>query len=74
MIISFNYKDGDKCLTFDEVNEKFSNKKNPVQHKVEQSSSLFELNDPPAIRTRDTLLKSYLLTSLCMVWYNNYNT
>ncbi|MCL2637046.1 MAG: hypothetical protein FWD48_01630, partial [Oscillospiraceae bacterium] len=46
MVISFNYKDGDKCLTFNEVNEKFSNKKNPVQHKVEQSSSLFELSDP----------------------------
>jgi hypothetical protein len=40
MLISFNYKDGEKCLPFDEVGEIFANSKNPAQYRVEQGSPL----------------------------------
>jgi hypothetical protein len=43
MLITFNYKDGEKCLSFEEVDKTISKKKNPVQHKVKQSSSLLAL-------------------------------
>ena len=39
-VISFNYKDGDKCLTFDEIKDMLNKKQNPDNHEDYQSSPL----------------------------------
>jgi DNA invertase Pin-like site-specific DNA recombinase len=45
-VITFNYNDGDKCVTFDEVNEMFAKRKNSDNHKDYQSSPLERCGDP----------------------------
>ena len=64
MLISFNYKDGEKCLSFEEVDKALSKKKNSVKHRVKQSSSLFALTTPLGTRTLDPLIKSQMLYQL----------
>ena len=63
-VVTFNYEDGDKCVTFDEVNEMFAKKENPDNHKDYQSSPLSVTGDPPETRTPDTLIKSQVLYHL----------
>jgi len=58
MVITFNYKDNDKAVTFDEVNEMLEKKENSDNRKDYQSSPLSLLGDPWAARTPDPLIKS----------------
>ena len=46
MVIMFNYKDGDKAITFDEINEMLSKRKNADNHNDYQRSPLNEFGDP----------------------------
>lgn len=40
MVVAFNYQDGDKCVTFDEVNEMLKQKENPDNRNGYQGSPL----------------------------------
>ena len=64
IVISFNYKDGEKCLTFDEIKEMLDKKMDSDNHTDYRSSSLNVSGDPSATRTRDTLIKSQVLYRL----------
>ena len=64
MVISFNYKDGDNCLTFDEVTDILAKKQNSDNHEDYRSSPLDDNGEPPGIRTPDPLIKSQMLCRL----------
>ena len=64
MLITFNYKDGDQCIDFAEIQRFMNNKENPDNQKNYQGSPLNKFGDPSAIRTRDTLIKSQVLCRL----------
>ena len=34
MVITFHYEDGDKCVTFDEINEMLKQKETPITKKI----------------------------------------
>jgi len=57
MIITFNYKDGEKLMDFDYVISVLE-KENADNHNDYQRSPLNLVGDPSATRTRDTLIKS----------------
>jgi len=59
MVIMFNYKDGDRAVTFDEIREMLAKRENPDNHNDYQGSPLKLAGEPSATRTRDTLIKSY---------------
>ena len=46
LVVSYNYKDGDKCITFEEIKEMLDKKKNSDNHMGYQSSSLDMPGDP----------------------------
>ena len=54
IIVLFNYKDGEKCISLDELGDK--EKKPNTQNKC---STLIKSGDPSGTRTRDTLIKSF---------------
>ena len=58
MVITFNYKDNDKAVTFDEVNEMLNKKENSHNCNSYESSPLSLLGDPLVTRTPDPLIKS----------------
>ena len=64
MLIVLNYKDGEFCVSFDEIKEMLAKKENPDNHNDYQSSPLNNSGDPPEIRTPDTLIKSQVLCQL----------
>ena len=64
MLIVLNYKDGEICVTFDEVMQALSKKENTDNLKDYQCSPLKVAGDPPVIRTPDTLLKRQVLCRL----------
>ena len=64
MLVILNYKDGEICVTFDEIKEAINKKENPDNHNDHQSSPLEVDDDPSATRTRDTLIKSQVLCQL----------
>ena len=51
MLITFNYKDGDKRRPFEEARKALSKSANPVQHGAEQGSSTFYWCYPTRIKT-----------------------
>ncbi len=59
IIVLFNYKDGEKCISLDELGDK--EKKSNTQNKC---STLIKSGDPSGNRTRDTLIKSQVLYRL----------
>ena len=46
MVITFNYKDNDKAVTFDEIKEMLDKKENSDNHNDYQSSPLGVVGDP----------------------------
>ena len=64
MLICLKHSDGDICVTYDEIQSIMDNKQNPDNHNGYQGSPLNVTGDPPAIRTRDTLLKRQVLCRL----------
>ena len=64
MVVTFNYEDGDKCVTFDEINEMLTQKENSQNNNSSESSPLSVTGDPSATRTPDTLIKSQVLCRL----------
>jgi Site-specific recombinases, DNA invertase Pin homologs len=46
MVITFNYKDSDKAVTFDEIREMLDKKENPDNHNDCQGSPLKSVGDP----------------------------
>ncbi len=59
IIVLVNYKDGEKCISLDELGDK--EKKPSTQNKC---STLIMSGDPSGNRTRDTLIKSQVLYRL----------
>ena len=55
MLITYNYKDGEKCVDFDEVQKYFKANKNSDH--ISQSSPIIRFGDPSGSRTPDTLIK-----------------
>ena len=64
MLVILNYKNGEICVTYDEIKAAMDKKENSDNHNDCQSSPLDVRGDPPAIRTRDTLLKRQVLCRL----------
>ena len=66
MLIILNYKDGEICVDFDEINEKLNStaNKNPDNFNSYQGSPLFALGDPYENRTRVTAVKGRCLKPL----------
>ena len=64
MLIILNYKDGEICVTFDEINNALDKEKNPDDINNHQSSSSELDSEPSATRTRDPLIKSQMLYRL----------
>ena len=63
MLITFNYKDGEKCLDFSDLQEGIKDNKTKNSDNITntcnyQSSPLKGFGEPSAIRTRDNLIKS----------------
>ena len=63
-VVTFNYEDGDKCVTFDEVNEMLAKKENSQNHNSSESSPLSLAGDPYETRTRVTAVKGRCLNRL----------
>ena len=61
LVVSFNYEDGDTCLTFDEVQDIFNNRANPDNHGGYRGSSLKGNGGPSRTRTADQPVMSRLL-------------
>ena len=53
MLIVLNYKDGETCVTFDEINETLKQKENPDNHNGFQGSPSGGIGGPSGIRTPD---------------------
>ena len=64
LVVSLNYKDGDKCIKFDETKEMLDKKKNSDNHTDYQSSSLDTSGDPYGNRTRVTGVRGRCLNRL----------
>ena len=64
MLIILNYKDGEICVTFDEIREAMSKKENPDNFNGYQGSPLNMVGDPSGNRTPDTVIKSHVLYRL----------
>ena len=64
MVVTFNYQDGDKCVTFNEVNGMPKQKENADNHKDCQRSPLSLTGDPYEVRTRDAAVKGRSLNHL----------
>ncbi len=64
MLITYNYKDGEKCVDYDEIQKYMNKKENSDNHNDYQSSPINVFGDPSAIRTPDTLIKSQVLCQL----------
>ena len=61
MVASFNYKDGDNCLTFEEIKDIADKKANPDNHAGYPGSSLKSNGGPSGTRTPDQPVMSRLL-------------
>jgi len=46
MVVTFNYKDGEICVTFDEISKALAKKENPDNTSDYQGSSLLMVGDP----------------------------
>ena len=64
MVVTFNYEDGEKFVTFDEVNAMLEQKKNPDNLNNYQSSTLESFTDPYETRTRVAAVKGRSLNRL----------
>ena len=53
MLIILNYKDGEICVSFDEINEVMKQKENPDNHKDYQGSPSKCFGGPSGTRTPD---------------------
>ena len=65
VLVTFNYKDGEICATFDEIKEMLAQKENADNRSDYQRSPLNKFGDPSAIRTPDTLIKRRDLCFIC---------
>ena len=59
LLITFNYKDGEKCIDHSEIQEYMQKRKNSDNHKDYQSSPIIVFGEPSEIRTPDNLIKSF---------------
>ena len=64
VVVSFNYKDGDKCLTFDEIKEMLDKKENAGNHTDYQRSPLVVIGGAYETRTRDPHTASVVRSQL----------
>ena len=64
LLVTFNYQDGDKCVTFDEINKMLAQKENSRNCNSSGSSPLFVTGDPYENRTRDSAVKGRCLSRL----------
>ena len=66
MLIILNYKDGEICVDFGEVNDKLNASKteNPDNFNSYQGSPLLAIGEPPGNRTPDHMIKSHVLYRL----------
>ena len=58
LLITYNYKDGDKCISYDEIQEYMNKKENSNSRNDYQSSPLSLCGTRSGVRTLDTLIKS----------------
>ena len=58
LLITYNYKDGDKCISYEEIQEYMNKKENSDSLNDYQSSPLSLCGTPSGARTPDTLIKS----------------
>ena len=64
MLLCLKYTDGEICVTKEEIDTAMNKRKNSNNRNDCRSLPLDVLGDPPAIRTRDTLLKRQVLCRL----------
>ena len=64
MLIVLNYKDGEFCVSFDEIKEMLAKKENPDNHNDYQGSPLNNSGDPYETRTRVAAVKGRSLNRL----------
>ena len=64
VLILLNYKNGEICVTFDDIKAVVDKKENSGNRSDCQSSPFEVAGDPPGIRTPDTLIKSQVLCRL----------
>ena len=60
LLITYNYKDGEKCISYSEIQEYLNKKENTDNHKDYQCSPLTFSGTRSGVRTLDTLIKSLL--------------
>ena len=61
LLITYNYKDGDKCISYEEIQEYMNKKENSDSLNDYQSSPLSLCGTPEGIRTPDLLVRSQTL-------------
>ena len=59
-LITYNYKDGEKCISHEEIQEYMQKKENSDNHMDYQSSPITLYGTRSGARTLDTLIKSFL--------------
>ncbi len=64
LLITYNYKDGEKCISYSDIQEYLNKKENTDNHKDYQCSPLNRFGTPSGARTPDTLIKSQVLYQL----------
>ena len=62
MLVILNYKDGEHCVTFDEVNDTLKDRENPEIEIENHGSSLKSLGGAEGIRTPDPLNANQMLS------------
>ena len=63
-LITYNYKDGEKCISHEEIQEYMQKKENSDNRNDYQSSPMNVSGEPSEIRTPDNLIKSQVLCQL----------
>ena len=63
-LITYNYKDGEKCISHEEIQEYMQKKENSDNRNDYQSSPINISGEPSEIRTPDNLIKSQVLCRL----------
>ncbi len=64
LLITYNYKDGEKCIDYNEIQKYMSKKENSDNQNDYQSSPIKVFGEPSEIRTPDNLIKSQVLCRL----------
>ena len=67
MLITYNYKDGEKCVDYDEIQKYMQKKENSDNRNDYQSSPINVFGEPSEIRTPDNLIKS---AKICINYFS----